>query len=87
MYENGKPFFKEWNVVILFECIVGDFHTSMRVFMEFVKDSFEQSKRKAYTNSVLYKISEEDWFITVGFVIYRLIRFVDSSMKSCENLL
>ena len=56
MYENGKPFFKEWNVVILFECIVGNFHTSVRVFMEFVKDSFEQSKRDAYTNSVLYKI-------------------------------
>ena len=56
MYENGKPFFKEWNVVILFECIVGNFHTSVRVFMEFVKDSFEQSKRKTYTNSVLYKI-------------------------------
>ena len=56
MYENGKQFFKERNVVILFECIVGDFHTSMRVFMEFVKDSFEQSETKAYTNSVLYKI-------------------------------
>ena len=56
MYENGKSFFQEWNVVILFECIVGNFHTSVRVFMEFVEDSFEQSKRKTYTNSVLYKI-------------------------------
>ena len=87
MYKNGKPFFKEWNVVILFECIVGDFHTSMRVFMEFDKDSFEQSKRKAYTNSVLYKIWSRGLVKTVGFVIYRLIRFVDSSLKSCENLL
>ena len=41
MYENGKPFFKEWDIVILFECIVGDFHTSVRMFMKFVKDSFK----------------------------------------------
>ena len=56
MYENGKPFFKEWNVVILFECIVCNFHTSVRVVMEFVKGSFENSERKTYANSVLYKI-------------------------------
>ena len=41
MYENGKPFFKEWDIVILFEGIVGDFHTSVRMFMKFVKDSFK----------------------------------------------
>ena len=45
MYKNGKPFFKEWDLVILFECIVGDFNTSMRVFVKFVKDSFKQSER------------------------------------------
>ena len=55
MYENGKPFFKEWNVVISFECIVCNFHTSVRVFMELAKGSFEHSKRKTYKNSVLYK--------------------------------
>ena len=54
MYENGTPFFKEWNVTVLRECIIRDFNTSMRVFMEFVKYSFEQSKRKAYTNGRVY---------------------------------
>ena len=33
------------------------------------------------------KFGVEDWLLTVGFVMYRLIRLVDSSMKSCENLL
>ena len=48
MYENGKPFFKKWKVVILRECIIVNPDTSMGVFMKFVKYSFEHSKGKTY---------------------------------------
>ena len=87
MYENGKPFFKEWDIVILFEGIVGDFHTSVRMFMKFVKDSLNSRKGRHMRIVSCTKFGVEDWLLTVGFVMYRLIRLVDSSMKSCENLL
>ena len=56
MYENGKPFFKKWNIVVLRKRIIRNFKTSMRVFMEFVKYSFKESKVKAYTNGGVYQI-------------------------------
>ena len=85
MYENGKPFFKIWNIVILRERVSSDFDTCMRVFMKFVKDCSKHSKRKTDSNSIANNI----WFVAEEFVLvmYRLIRFVELSIKSCENLL
>ena len=56
MYENGKPFVKKWNVIILGECIIGNFNTSMGVFMKFVEYSFKHSEREAYAYGWMYKI-------------------------------
>ena len=56
MYKNAKPFFKKLNVVLLRECIICNFDTSMGVFMKFVEDSFQHLKRKTYSNSSVSKI-------------------------------
>ena len=84
MDKNGKPFFKKWDVVILGECIICNLDTSMGLFMKFVKDI---PKGRHIRIVACTKSGVEDWFITVGLVIYRLRRFVESSLKSCENLL
>ena len=56
MYKNGKPFFNKWNVVILCECIICSFDACMGMFMKIVKNSFEESKWKTYSNRSAYKI-------------------------------
>ena len=56
MYENGEPLFKVWILVMVRECIVGDFDTCMRMFMEFIKDSSKLSKRKTDSDSITYDI-------------------------------
>ena len=56
MYESGKPLVKKWKVIILGECIIGKFITSMRVFMKFVEYSFKHSEREAYAYGRMYKI-------------------------------
>ena len=87
MYENGKPFFKEWNEVVLWEGIIGYFDTSVRVFMEFVETVLNIRKVRHIRIVACTKSGVRGWFIAVGFVIYRLLRFVESCIKSCENLL
>ena len=76
MYENGNPFFKKWNVVVLRERGICYFDTSVKVFMKFVKDSFGPSKRKTYSNSGAYKISSRRLVCNSGIL-----------SKSCETLL
>ena len=49
--------------------------------MKFVKDSFEHSKGRHIRMVACTKSGVEDWFITVGLVVYRLIGFVESSIK------
>ena len=44
--------FSRWNIVILRERVISDFDTCMRVFMNFVKDCSEHSKRKTNSNRI-----------------------------------
>ena len=56
VYENGNPIFKKGDVIIMGECILGNFNTSMRVSMKFVEYSFKHSEREAYAYGRMYKI-------------------------------
>ena len=55
--------------------------------MKFVKYSLNILKGRHIRIVARTKSGVEDLFVTVGLVIYRLIGFVESSIKSCENLL
>ena len=59
----------------------------MGVFMKFDKNSFEESNGRHIRIVARTKSGVEDWFRVVGCLVKRLIRFVESSIKSCVNRL
>ena len=55
--------------------------------MKFVKDSFKHLKKETDSNSIVYCIWKWIGMEEKVVFVYKLMRFVDSSIKSCENCL
>ena len=78
IYENGKPFSKVWNIVIMRERVISDFDTCVRVFWSLLK-SILNIRKGIQIRIVSRTISGDE------SVMYMLKRFVETSIKNFEN--